>query len=272
MPRPFAAACVMLVGFALAACVQSHASRCGDITCPIGTSCGPSGNTCVFTDMIEACQGLADGASCTVPGLTPNTCRQGVCQASRCGDGRITGAEECDGNLIGSATCLTKGFYQPEGLACGADCKFDTSRCVGRCGDGIKNGPEQCDPGVNGKTPDLGKATCFTAGYYQPSGLACNDDCTFNTAACHGGKCGDGIINGLELCDGTAFPQVQQNGKLVTTDCSAIGFTGATTSLKCSKTCRYTTTSCLCTPTTRCNKNQRCECSKTGGCGCVAAK
>jgi hypothetical protein len=262
----------MLAGLALAACVQSHASRCGPLTCPMGMSCGPSGDTCVYTDMLEACQSLSDGSACTVPGLTPNTCMKGVCQASRCGDGRITGAEECDGAELGSASCLTKGFYQPEGLACGSDCKFDTKRCVGSCGDGIKNGPEQCDPGVDGKTPDLGKATCFTAGYYAPGGLACKSDCTFDTTACHGGKCGDGIINGLELCDGTVLPKVGTGSAAKTVDCPAIGFQGATTGIKCSKTCRYTATSCLCTPTTRCGPKQRCECTKTGGCGCVAAK
>src|SRR4051812_36867655 len=267
MPRSIAVACVLLAGLALAACVQSHASRCGDVTCPMGTSCGPSGDTCVFTDMIEACQGLTDGASCTVPGLTPNTCLKGVCQASRCGDGRITGAEECDGTDLGSASCLTKGFYQPEGLACGADCKLDTKRCVGTCGDGIKNGPEQCD------RTDLGKATCFTAGFYKPAGLACKSDCTFDTAACGGGRCGDEIINGLELCDGATLPKIGTGTTAKTVDCPAIGFQGATTSLKCSKSCRYTATSCLCTPTHRCNaKNERCECSKTGGCGCVAVK
>lgn len=263
MPRPVAAVCVMLVGFALAACLESHASRCGNLTCPMGTSCGPSGDTCVYTDTIEACRSHADGDTCTVPGLPPNKCMSGVCQASRCGDGRITGAEECDGTVLGSKTCQSLGFYQASGLTCTSDCKLDTSRCVGKCGDGIKNGPEQCDG------TDLGHATCFTAGYYVAPGLACKPDCTFDTTACHGGKCGDSLLNGLEQCDGTAFPQVA--GK--TADCAAIGFAGATTSLKCSKTCRYTTTSCLCTPTMRCNpKTQRCECPKTGGCGCVAIK
>jgi hypothetical protein len=258
MPRLITAACVMLVGFALAACLQSNASKCGNITCPIGTSCGPSGDTCVYTDMLEACQSLTDGAACTVPGLPPNKCMNGVCQASRCGDGRVTGAEDCDGTVLGSKTCQSLGFYQPDGLACTSDCKFDTTHCVGKCGDGIKNGPEQCD------SADLGKATCFTAGFYAAPGLACKPDCTFDTAACHGGRCGDSILNGLEQCDGTV---------LKVADCSAAGFTGATTSLKCSKNCRFTATSCLCTPTTRCAaKTQRCECSKTGGCGCVTAK
>ncbi|HEX3482240.1 MAG TPA: hypothetical protein VHT91_44800 [Kofleriaceae bacterium] len=263
MPRLLAAACVMLMGCALAACVQSHASRCGKLTCPMGMSCGPSGDVCVYTDMLEACRSVADGAPCTVSGLAPNQCMNGVCQASRCGDGRITGAEQCDGALLGTNTCLSLGFYRAEGLTCTADCKFDTARCVGKCGDGIKNGPEQCDGS------DLGGSTCFAAGFYAAPGLACKSDCTFDTATCGGGRCGDGVLNGLEQCDGTSMGSV--GGKVA--DCGGIGFQGATTGLKCSKTCRYSATSCLCTATARCAPGtQRCECSKTGGCGCVAVK
>jgi hypothetical protein len=257
MARPFAAICV-LAGLALAGCVQSHATKCGDVICPMGTSCGPSGETCVYNDMLEACRSHDDGAECTVAGLPPNKCMAGVCQASRCGDGRVTGAEQCDGTTLGSKTCQSLGFYEPGGLACTADCRFDTTRCVGRCGDGVKNGPEQCD------ASDLGKATCFTAGFYAAPGLACKSDCSFDTAKCGGGRCGDGVINGLEQCDGNA---------LKVADCTAAGFLGATTSLKCSKNCRYTASSCLCTPTARClTTTQRCECPKTGGCGCVSAK
>lgn len=254
MPRPIAAVCVMLLGFALGACLQNHETRCGNVTCPMGMGCGPSENTCVYTDLLEACRGLGDGAACTVPGLPPNKCMNGVCQASRCGDGRVTGAEDCDGKALGAKSCQSLGFYRPDGLACTSDCKFDAALCVGRCGDGIKNGPEQCD------TADLGGATCFNAGYYAAPGLGCKSDCTFETAACGGGHCGDGIINGLEQCDGATFKAAS---------CDAVGFQGATTGLKCSKNCRYTATSCQCTATSRCPVGQRCDCPKTGGCGCV---
>lgn len=262
MPRPIAAVCVMLVGFALAACVQSRASTCGNLICPMGTSCSPSGDACVYSDLLEACRGLADGMACTVPGLPPNQCIAGVCQASMCGDGRITGAEECEGTTLGGKTCQSFGFYNPDGLAC-SNCKLDKTRCTGTCGDGIKNGPEQCDGS------DLGNATCLTTGYYAAPGLACKSDCTFDTTKCGGGRCGDGTINGPEQCDGATLPMM--SGKPA--DCTALGFDGATTSLKCSKTCRYTATSCACTTTGRCPaKTHRCECSKTGPCGCVAVQ
>ncbi len=248
--------CVMFVGLlALGACLGSDTSKCGDLTCPMGTSCSAD-SKCVDTDLLDACRGQADGAACSVSGLPPDKCLGGICQAHRCGDGRVTGNEDCDGGNLAAKTCQSLGFYQPGGLGCTSDCKFDTAACVGRCGDGIKNGPEQCD------ATDIGGATCFTAGFYAAPGLACKSDCTFNTAACGGGRCGDGVINGLEQCDGTA----------ISTTCATLGYKGALTTLKCSNTCTYTASSCRCTSTSRCAANtERCDCPKTGGCGCVSA-
>ena len=243
------------VGVLGSACVTSNASRCNkDLVCPSGMSCSPSGESCVDSDLLDACHGGGDGQTCQVAGLPPGTCLGGICQASRCGDGRVTGAEECDGNAMGAKTCQTLGFYEQAGLACTADCRYDTSQCVGRCGDGIKNGSEQCD------TKDLGKATCFTTGFYAAPGLACKSNCTFDVAACTGGRCGDGIMNGLEQCDGTAFA----------TTCDKMGFAGAMSGLSCTASCTFSTKSCLCSAGTRCKaKTQHCVCDKFG-CGCVA--
>ena len=235
-------------------CLNSGSSKCGDLICPSGTSCMAqnSANKCIDSDLVVACNGLPDGAPCTVPGLPPSTCMGGVCQASRCGDGRITGAEQCDGSLLQGATCLTEGFYNPDGLACGSDCKYDTSSCVGKCGDGIKNGPELCDGS------DLGTATCFDVGYYAAPGLKCKADCTFDSSSCTGGHCGDGIINGLEECDGTAMGSAT---------CAKLGFAGSLSALSCSSSCTFSASSCLCT-TGRCPPGDTCSCSKTG-CDCV---
>jgi len=237
---------------ALTACLKSNASTCGDLVCPAGTSC-VSGDRCVDSDLVDACNGLSDGATCTVPGLPPSTCSNSVCQASRCGDGRITGAEQCDGGKLDNHTCVTEGFYSATGLACGADCKFDTSACVGRCGDGIKNGPELCDG------TDMGSATCFDAGFYAAAGLKCNASCTFDTSSCGGGRCGDGEINGLEECDTKNFGSAT---------CSSLGYFGTLSNLACTPSCTYSSASCLCT-NGRCKAgSEKCVCSKTG-CGCV---
>ncbi|MFN0245630.1 MAG: hypothetical protein ACKV2T_01895 [Kofleriaceae bacterium] len=249
----------LLVVIALAAgCVQSNSTRCGSLVCAEGTTCAPAGDErCFDTDLVEACHARNDGDTCNVAGLPSGTCERGVCQSSRCGDGRVTGAEECDANDFDGRTCQALGFYSRAGLACTADCRYDTTACVGRCGDGVKNGPELCD------SADMGTSTCFDAGFYAAPGLACKPDCTFDVVACRGGRCGDGAINGLEQCDSAAA---------LTQSCGSLGYLSAMSGLSCSTNCTYTSNSCLCTGATRCGAwTQRCDCPKTGGCGCVAA-
>ncbi|HKE15974.1 MAG TPA: hypothetical protein VKB80_13950 [Kofleriaceae bacterium] len=248
-------------GAALAAgsaCVASDSSRCGnDLVCPSGMLCAPSGDVCVDADLVTSCAGSDDGEVCRVAGYPPATCLAGICQASRCGDGRVSGAEECDGEVPQGQTCRTHGFYDEVGLRCGPDCKLDTSSCVGRCGDGVVNGREQCDGA------ELGGATCFTAGFYAEKGLACKADCSFDVSACTGGRCGDGILNGLEQCDGTQFNR----------SCDTLGFAGAMSGLACTSNCLFSNASCLCWGGHRCRaKSFRCDCGKLGGCGCAATK
>jgi hypothetical protein len=244
---------LIALSFAASACLRSGSSNCGDLVCPATTTC-MYGTACIDTDLVSACTGLADGSPCTVPGLPPNVCEKGVCQASRCGDGRVTGAEQCDGSDLMNKTCIDEGFYSPSGLACNpTTCQYDTSACVGRCGDGIKNGPELCDGA------DIGSATCFDVGYYASAGLGCKPDCTFDASACTGGHCGDGTINGLEECDGTAMGSAT---------CAKLGYKGSLSVLSCTDSCTYSASSCLCTAG-RCNPvSQTCQCTKTG-CGCV---
>lgn len=236
------------------ACVTSTSSRCStDLTCPSGMLCSPAGDACIDADLVLACRSKADTVPCTVAGLPPASCLGGICQASRCGDGRVTGGEQCEGGELRGQTCQGLGFYQSQGLRCSADCKFDTSQCVGVCGDGVKNGSEQCD----GK--DLGNATCSAAGFHGAPGLACRQDCTFDTSRCTGGRCGDGVINGLEQCDGKKF----------TRTCDQMGFVGAMSGLSCTPSCTFSAQSCLCATGRRCKAGKQvCNCDKFG-CGCV---
>lgn len=234
-------------------CVTSNAQPCNDLICPSGMMCSPTGDRCVDTDLVLACRAAEDEDSCTVAGMPPAKCRGGVCQASRCGDGRLTGAEECDGKAMGTTTCQMLGFYDQPGLRCSADCRYDTTMCTGRCGDGVKNGTEQCD------SQDLGGASCFTAGFYKAAGLACNDKCEFDTAQCSGGRCGDGVLNGLEQCDGKALSRT----------CKQLGFDFTLTGMQCTSSCTFSTKSCLCARGERCaTTTQRCEVTKYGA-GCV---
>jgi hypothetical protein len=248
----FVASVVAAVAFG-DGCLKSNSSQCGPKICPGNTTCMP-GNFCVDTDLVQACSGEPNGAACTVPGLPPNVCENGICQAAICGDGRVTGKEQCDGSNLGGNTCQSQGFYSETGLSCNSDCTLNTSGCSGYCGDGIKNGPEECDGSA------LGSANCFSVGYYAAAGLGCKKDCTFDASACTGGHCGDGIINGLEECDGVA---------LGSATCQSLGYLGVLSELACSDACTFSSSSCLCT-TGRCQPNtEQCVCSKTG-CGCVA--
>jgi hypothetical protein len=66
-----------------------------------------------------------------------------------------------------------------------------------RCGDGQREPSEVCDG------DDLNGLDCTAFGYYPGPGLVCTDSCTFNHDGCvANGKCGDGTVNGPELCDG----------------------------------------------------------------------
>lgn len=46
-----------------------------------------------------------------------------------CGDGIISGDEECDGTNLGGQTCQSLGYYGGT-LSCKADCTFNTSGCT----------------------------------------------------------------------------------------------------------------------------------------------
>lgn len=252
-------ASMVVLGLVLASfgvgCVTSNASTCNDRVCPSGTTCVASVNRCVDFDLVAACRDAADGQGCTVAGMPPAKCLGSICQASRCGDGRITGAEECDGDKLAGRTCQTLGFYVEAGLRCEDSCKFDTSLCTGQCGDGKKNGSEQCDG------EDLGGATCLTAGYYKAPGLACKSDCTFDIAACQGGRCGDGVVNGLEQCDAMDLGGMS---------CKKLGYDFTLNGLSCSSSCTFAGKSCRCNAGERCDlATQTCACDKLG-CGCVA--
>ncbi|MBU1238764.1 hypothetical protein KKF84_05545 [Myxococcota bacterium] len=117
----------------------------------------------------------------------------------RCGDGEITHGEECDGENFGEMTVCSDlhPMYHSGTLTCTSECLISEEEC-NYCGDGIINGDEECD-GVN-----VGEATCHSEDplYYDAEGtLACDDVCTLEFAQCN--YCGDGLINGVEVCDGT---------------------------------------------------------------------
>ena len=85
--------------------------------------------------------GCEDSGHNWVPGAAGD-----VCAANVCGDAIIKGNEQCEPGLgISTATCASQGFDSGN-LACGVDCKFDTTACVsdqgGAC---VTDGMEEAD-------------------------------------------------------------------------------------------------------------------------------
>lgn len=180
------------------------------------------GNLC---DGTEQCLGgtcrdgasAADGTTCTIDGASGEFfCTDGLCQASRCGDGYVAAGEICDdGNTTsgdgceadctfsceadadcddsnicnGTESCnvtthaCLAGVNEANGTECGAGRDCQDGRCiVYGCGDGNLNAGEECDDGNN------------------DSGDGCEPDCTFT---CHvDADCNDSdVCNGEESCD-----------------------------------------------------------------------
>lgn len=99
------------------------------------------------------------------------------------------------------------------------------------CGNGTLDDGEECDGSeLNGKS-------CTDAGA-SGTGLACNDQCKFDTTNCNKTMCGDNKKEGAEVCDGTDL-----DGKTCT-DAGAQG-----TGLACKTDCTFDTSACVASTT-----------------------
>lgn len=116
-----------------------------------------------------------------------------------CGNGIVEGPEECDGGVI---DCVDIDPYLFSGgkAACKDDCSgWDTITCDERepvCGDGIVELGEVCDS-------ETRRCAEINPEYYL--GMAeCNETCDgWDESDCVKGvaECGNGIVEGLEVCD-----------------------------------------------------------------------
>ena len=228
-PWPVAAALALVVAFAmLAACSDTPGVVCsGGGICAEGLTCDEAHDLCVTPEQLTACADLGEGDACQVAGRS-GFCDQTVCLETRCGDGRVTGAEQCDGENLGAkADCSELGFYGTKPLTC-VSCAYDRPACFdqGYCGDGLIQGEEECD-GAN-----LDEQDCASLGYGDGT-LACGASCTFNVLEC-AGRCGDGKRDPGEECDGADFGALH---------CGSFDYYAGT--LACSETCdQISTTGC----------------------------
>lgn len=142
------------------------------------------GNSLVDANYGETCE-IGQTQSCTTGSGYSGTraCRQDCggwenCVASEyCGDGQVNNGEQCDGSAGVS-----------EHYSCTASCILEYKPY---CGDNLVNqSSEQCDGG---------SVICTTADGYEGT-KQCNGSCGLGQCVSIE-QCGDGIINGAEICD-----------------------------------------------------------------------
>jgi hypothetical protein len=131
-----------------------------------------------------------------------------------CFDGRIDPGEECDLLNLGGKTCASIDPSKPSGTPICGGCKLTNRGCKATqnlCGNGRIDPGEACD-GTN-----LGGVTCarfVTEPGTTPAGsVRCLPSCQLDARDCRDptysipGKCGNGILETDESCDGLAVEQ-----------------------------------------------------------------
>ena len=175
-----------------------------------------------------------------------------------CGNNLIETGETCDGTDLAGSTCLTLGYDSGQ-LACKVDCTaYVTTGCEGTgpvCGNNLIETGETCDG------TDLAGQTCVTQGFDSGT-LACAAGClSFVLSDCEGTGpvCGNGIIEGLELCDGA---------NLAGNTCAGLGF--ARGDLACDTDCLgFNTDGCTMCGNDLINGDEVCDGSNLAGNTCV---
>ena len=155
----------------------------------------------------------------------------------KCGDGIINLAGElCDNNTFGLINkCTQYTNFIGGTLKCKDDCLLDTSDCIERptCGNSQLDPGESCDGTVFGIVNGCNDYASFSGGT-----LKCTEKCDLDTSGCiEKTKCGNGIIDKGESCDGTNLGPI--TGKC--TDYKPNLFTGG--NITCSS-CQFDTSKC----------------------------
>ena len=156
-----------------------------------------------------------------------------------CGNYQIDDGELCDMINVGDATCESvMGLGYTGDLICAENCQsYITTECIPpstfKCGNGQIDWGEDCDsPAI------LGGATCESVmGSGYTGNLSCTR-CIFDTSDCHKtvpSRCGNGVREGDEECDGTDKP---------INTCLELFGTGYSGYLSCAYDCTFDTSDC----------------------------
>lgn len=151
----------------------SSCTRCGDERAEGDETCDGvdlAGLTCA-TLPGESFDGGTLRCLATCAGYDTTDCQ-------RCGDGMVSGGEQCEGTSPGGTSCADLDAFDGGTLVCDPlTCHFDTTACT-TCGDGQVTGGEPCDG------DDLQGQSCVGAGF-DSGQIACLPDCSaFDTSGC----------------------------------------------------------------------------------------
>ncbi len=152
---------------------------CGDGKVQGAEDCD-DGGTAPGDGCSAACRKEASFYSCPPLG--------GACvKTVKCGDKKVEDTEQCDdGNTNNFDGCSKTCF-----IDAGWKCSVPGQKCVPDCGDGKKLAVEDCDD-KNTQSGDGCSSTCrLEPGYVCPT----------VGASCKASVCGDGVVEGTELCD-----------------------------------------------------------------------
>lgn len=152
-----------------------------------------------------------------------------------CGDGIRTGSEQCDATDLGGLTCERLGMTGT--LGCAFDCQFDFSLCSlaegpAQCGNGVVEVGEECDGNRFAPVPNDSEhgalLSCEIDALFYTGHDLCTDACRIDRSRCRtfdGDRCGDGIAELYEECDGSDLRGVT---------CAELGGSG---DLRCTSYC-----------------------------------